>query len=841
MRLATTLQQAQLIRTAATGMAALILLTATGFAQGRRAPRAIPVEENAPVKAVPVDPVPPKAQPVRDPNRPAGPDEDLFDYATLCFTQGDFKIAIKPFSDYVQQYPEGRHGAEAWFRLGECYNKTNQLKEAVRAWTEVVNRHPRSESAAYAAYRLGWAAYGSKDFANGITWFTMAEAQSAVADVKLAATFNKGLCLKYAGQKANALAAFKKVTASKSASMAREVDISLQEVANLALDLGKKDEALAAFNQVLTTSKDPKIVGDALLRSGLILNESGKADEAMTNFHKALETPDLPNNQRGIAVFGLIQGSFAKGDYDAVTKLYADNATTVLPADLLPKQLLIVGTAYKNKQLYNRAVDSFLLLEKTSPDAPEALDAGYQKLLCFYQLNDKDMPLFTERFEERYRDRYPGHEYLQMARLIRADWWFGKGDYKKAAEAFVGVDVNKVPDKVRASVIYKKGFAESEAGKFSDAVATLSLFLNDYPNDANVPVALAQRGLSHKMARSYEKALADFGTIIKKYDTHPAVEMALYQSGMIKVELRDYPGAIADLERLVERFPSSAAAAEAWYHIGKSYIDSRQKENLAKAVEPLHKAVALDPKTYLDKGSQLLIACQYLREDVDGLAKEVDSYVQKRPSAAISPKALIFLGVKLFERGDFRRSARYLRMASTPDSPQSTEALVWNYLGQAELKSGDNDNAIKALDNYLAQTPGGGGRASALIYKGKALLATGDFDAASACAAEGLQMVKEGQLHAQLQMLQGDIAEARGDAYAKAGDQPKAMEEWKKAAGNFVVVSQIFVDPAITPEALFKAIRVLEKIGDKAKAEKLRNQLNSKYPNYQPEAGPSGD
>jgi TolA-binding protein len=83
-------------------------------------------------------------------------------------------------------------------------------------------------------------------------------------------------------------------------------------------------------------------------------------------------------------------------------------------------------------------------------------------------------------------------------------------------------------------------------------------------------------------------------------------------------------------------------------------------------------------------------------------------------------------------------------------------------------------------------------------------------------------------------MLQGDIAEARGNAYEKAGDPAKAQEEWRKAAGSFVVVSQIFVDPEITPEAAYKAVRVLDKIGEKSKAEALRKQLQAKYPNYKP-------
>ena len=47
--------------------------------------------------------------------------------------------------------------------------------------------------------------------------------------------------------------------------------------------------------------------------------------------------------------------------------------------------------------------------------------------------------------------------------------------FQKAAEAFVGVDISKVPDKVRASVIYEKGFAECEAKKWNDAITTLTM------------------------------------------------------------------------------------------------------------------------------------------------------------------------------------------------------------------------------------------------------------------------------------------------------------------------------------------------------------------------------
>src|SRR3954466_7077838 len=94
--------QKRITRTVTAGALYLALLGTAAVAQ--RVPRAVPVEDKPPMKAIPVDPVPPKAQAVADPNRPSGADEDLFDYATLCYTQQDYKIAITPYNDYTRNY-----------------------------------------------------------------------------------------------------------------------------------------------------------------------------------------------------------------------------------------------------------------------------------------------------------------------------------------------------------------------------------------------------------------------------------------------------------------------------------------------------------------------------------------------------------------------------------------------------------------------------------------------------------------------------------------------------------------------------------------------------------------
>ena len=110
----------------------------------------------------------------------------------------------------------------------------------------------------------------------------------------------------------------------------------------------------------------------------------------------------------------------------------------------------------------------------------------------------------------------------------------------------------------------------------------------------------------------------------------------------------------------------------------------------------------------------------------------------------------------------------------------------------------------------------------------------GKFVEADLTAKDGLTIVKDGKLQAQLLIQEGDIYYEEGEKLEKAGDHDAALQKWKDAAGKYIVPSQIFVDPQITPEALFKAARALNRAGEASKAEELLKQLKSRYPEYRP-------
>ncbi|MBX7207436.1 MAG: tetratricopeptide repeat protein [Verrucomicrobiaceae bacterium] len=822
------------------GAAATFCVTGAGVARAQPAKRALPVEDDSPPvpKATPFSPgTPPKAAIVGEPGgakkpadsgKPKGPDDDLYDYASMLYERKEYGLAAESFGQYLQRYPSGSRVPMSLFRLGECYVNENQVGDAEKYFLEVVNRYPASEGAPSAAYRLGAIRFNGKNFDESARYFAFCEAKTPFPQIKLAAAYNKSRAYQMLGDRKKMMAALQSVAAVKQDNP--YLESALLSLATALLGEDKKKEALGMFRDLIEASKDKLIVSDALVKAGVIEAENGKPDDALKHFEEALKLTETSVANRGLAFVGTVQALYAKGDHDGVIDVYNRNAAVLPPGDLRPKMLLLVGNAFRMKKMYSRAVEVYLMIEKDYKDSEQAFEAGYWKLYCFYLIGDKDLPEFARNFVSRYRKERGDHEFISLAQLILADAYFNKQEFKEAAVAFVDVRTNSLPERLRPEAMFNKGWAEAEAGRHQDAIGSFTRFITEYPKHEFISRALARRGLSNREVRDLAKAKEDFTRVVKEFPKSDAAELSWLQIGLIHTEKHETKEMIAAFESLVEKFPSSPAAAQAWYGIGSGRYDQKEFD---KAVEALRKSVALDKKNFLDKASPRIVMAWYYKQDADGLAKAIDDYRDANANASIPPNVLTWLGFAFFNKSDFARSARFLTYATMDDAGVPTPA-VWDYLARAWLELKKYNESKSAIDKLLQNPPDPGAKARALLTKGRALLGLANFGEGHAVAQEALQIVKDGKLQAQLMILEGDIFDAEGAAREKAGDRNAAMQKWKEAAGKFVMPSQMIVDPELTPEALFKAARALDRAGDTAQAEKLLKQLKAHYPSYVP-------
>ncbi|MEN3943876.1 tetratricopeptide repeat protein [Prosthecobacter sp. SYSU 5D2] len=807
----------------------LIGVAAAPELTGQEVPRAIPVEEDEqrPVpKAIPVDPTVLPAQPATPP-KPKSPDQDLFDYATMIYERGEYGLAAQSYGQYLQNYPSGAEVPLALFRVGECYMKQNQLKVAETYYLEVVSRYPNSEGAPSAAYRLGAMRFNARDFEESARQFAFCETKSTLPQVRLAAAYNRARAYQMLNDPKRQSAALLSVVGVKTDNPYREAALLMLGTVYLAED--KKNEALPLFMDLLKESKDNAVLSEASVKAAVLQAETGKPEEAIPLFERALTIPETTPVNRGIALVGIVQALFAKGDYDAVIDQYHRNSGVLPEGDIRPKMLLLVGNAYRMKKSYARAVEVYLMVEQGYPGSDPAFEAGYWKLYCFYLLDDRQIGDFATEFIQRNLQSRPQHEFINLARLIRADFYFRQSEYDKAADSYSDVQTDRLPEKLQPGTLFNKAWALAEASRHQDAIGAFTQFLADYPAHEFKPKALARRGLAYRESKDLPKAVGDFQRVIKEFTNSDAAEISYLQLGLIAMEQRDAKAMVAAFEMLVQKYPRSQAAGQAWYGIGRGYFDQKDWD---KAVPALKKAIETDKENNLDRANQMLLLALYAQQNVDGLSAAIDDYRKASPNANVPPNVVSWLGLKLYDMKLYARSTKYLSLATTPEAPENTDPRVWNYLGMAFLEIQNYEASIKAIDHFLAVTPDSAVKARGLMTKGRALLGLGKIDEAEKVAQEGLSFAKDGKPQALLLILEGDVALAAGKKLESEGDANAALEKYKAAAGKFMFPAQFFDDNELTPEAMDKAAQALEKAGQAEKAAEFRKLLKEKYPGY---------
>jgi tetratricopeptide (TPR) repeat protein len=368
-------------------------------------------------------------------------------------------------------------------------------------------------------------------------------------------------------------------------------------------------------------------------------------------------------------------------------------------------------------------VDTYLNIEENNPRTDFAFEAGYWKLYCFYLLDDKDLGEFASNFLEKYGEAHAGHEFTNLARLIRADFHFNKQNYPEAATSYVALQVDKLPEKLRPNTQFNRAWSLAEAGRHVDAAVAFTQFITANPGHEFTAKAIARRGLAYRESKDLPNAMNDFQKVVKEHPNSDATELAYLQMGLIAAEQRNHKASIDSFQLMLKKFPNSPAAAQAWFAIGRGHF---ALEQWAEAVSALEKAINRDAKTYLDQGHQLIVQAQYIRQDVPALSKAVDTYRRANNQASIPANVLSWLGLKLYDQKSYASAANYLSLAATPDTPENTDPRVWSYLAMALLETENFESSLKASDHFLRATPQEGpARARGLLTKGRSLLGLG--------------------------------------------------------------------------------------------------------------------
>lgn len=810
------------------GFSVCVFVATIGFsiAQDKPAIKAVPLPGTPVLKAKPVasgaaTPVI-KAMPIEigDPKesadgKPSPPLEDQLSYANLLFSHKQYAIAIRQYELFLKDLPESPNAASAAYRLGECYLQLKQPVQAKQAYEQMIKQFKTGLYTGAAAFRLATLYFNEKNFAKAIPYFELAKANIGNPGIELQSSYYRARCLELTDKKKEALVAYEQLLATQGQGPENPfAEPSRMAIAHLYTELGDNAAALTAFKKVIAHSKDSAHLDEANARGGLIAAKLDKREESNQMLDKVLKS-ESGKTWKALAQIGLIFNYFSDGNYEAVIQTY-NRGIYDAPADSRAQMLLLVAHAYRLTKQLKPAADVYGILERNYRERAEGIEGGYRRLQCLHLLGDGGLPVFAGRYIEQQRKIDPKSKFLDLALLMKAEWHFEHNEFAEAAKAYAEVRPANIPEEHHIARLYKLGWSQVEGGEPDKGIATLSEFLKKYPQDPLASSALAKRASAYQAAKDLNKALGDYQTLASQYSKSSELEFALQQIAVIQLELKDTPAMIAAFLDLLKRFPKTGAAAEANFWVGSGYVQQKQFQ---QAIAYLDQARKLDEKTYYEVATRRIILASYQLEKIDSLADETEAFLAEKRKLTIPVPIFTYLGIKLFENGQFERAARFLELSSTPASPEQTRPEVWDYLGRANLNLKRYDKAIAPLEFYLEFIQRPSLRAKTYVSKGTALLGLKKYDQATDDANEALRLQKEGRINATARMLLADIAFAKGDH--------------ESAARLYLIVSQLFVDPLITPLALHKASLAYEKSGQAEKAKQLKVELKGKYPAFE--------
>ena len=735
----------------------------------------------------------------------------LIDYANFVYSQKQWTIASTYYLKFLEISPNNILAPLATYRLAETYLKQKNINDAEKFYLKIFEDFTNSEYLGPATYRLGSIYYSNNKFLEAANFFNTAKETLDKKSVQLSATYYHARSLNETKQYTKALSAFEKLSIIENENPYREA--ALLTIARIYADNNEEKKSINAFTRLIKISEKEDIQAESLVKSGLMSNSLGDTQKAKDYFSSALALQG-GEEWKPDAQFHLIKIYYQEKNFQKVIDTYSEGAFS-MSDEIRPKMLLMVGNSFRQMDRHKDAISVYILLREHYPSSKEASESEYRKLLSLFNLGNKSLPRYVDRFLEWQRPRNPNHKNIDMAILIKAEHFFEREDFISSGNAYDEIRLSNVPQELASSLLYKKAWSHSESKNATKAITSFTEFIESYPEDKRISNALAKRALNYKSIEDYTSALSDLKKIIEKFQETESAELAYQQIALIEGQRQNYPALISSYQKLLEKYPSSKASAEAYFWIGWGQFELKKFKESSAA---LREARKLDKRSYHERATLRIILAEYSQQRVEAVQDELESLRQSVNKIIIPPQIYLWLGVNLFDSNNYSESSYYLNLACNPQDPASTQAVVWRYLGQARLFTGEYKKSIEAFDFYLNTPQPSNNKARVLHDKSTALLALKEFKEAEKIVESALSLQPQSRIYGMLCLVWGEIA--------------LQQEKYDEAIKRLIKPTYAIEDSNITPTAILKSSFAHDKIGETNKAEELLSKLKSKYPKF---------
>ncbi len=535
------------------------------------------------------------------------------------------------------------------------------------------------------------------------------------------------------------------------------------QYAKVAYDMGKPDQAIAEFENILKKFPASSHVNEIKeLLSQAYVNAS--------NYNKAIEyIESLPKKsvaierayQKATMLKGLDQ--FNKDSYDEAILLFEKSLQNPIDSDFEAESNYWCGEAYSIQKKYDKAIPHYhKVVEQGESRSGDLLaKARYGLGYCYFNLKQYDRALFNfKELASRSNKSYPN---LADGTLRLADCYYVSKSYQEALQNYKNAILLNTSDKdyahlqsgivlgilrryAEASVeldiviktysqsnsideaLFQRAQIDFDQGNYLQAVTGYTKLISSYPASGYTPYAYTRRAASNYNLKDYNKTSEDYITVLTKFSSHPSAKDVL----LPLQESLNLAGRSAEFDKYFSSFKSANPDAK-----GIESVEFESAKNLyfnqdyKRAITNLGNYILQYPES-----AKLIEAKYYQAESyyrTKDLAYALAAYysIETEKSFSFMAKVIGRIAEIEFKQGRYEKAIPQFHQLAKAAANKKDQYAAWNGLMESHFLMAQYDSAKLYAEIILDKGNINAGAVNkASLYLGKIAQQKGDFETA---------------------------------------------------------------------------------------------------------------
>lgn len=455
------------------------------------------------------------------------------------------------------------------------------------------------------------------------------------------------------------------------------------------------DDAAIAFAGFQNRYPESKLADDAGFREGEVYFRQGnfpRAHEQLASVVRRWPEGNLAHE----AAYWAGEAAFRNGDYPLAMRYYRIAYEHYPEGRIRDYAHFSIGYVLEKERKYTQALENYEEFLRLFPESGVRASVSTRKGACLYQRGEY-APALT--WLESLTDS-PDTENAAERLFLRAEAQYRLGQYGAAEELYKSY-LSGYPDHSRVPAVrYALGWTQIEQQKYSDAIATFDA-LSARGGDM-AEAALFRKGMALRLNGALEGARSVFRGMLAERPAGEYADNAHFELGMAAYNEGGFDAALGHFGAVTSGFPKSELLADAWFMQGETLLKLKRPADAARA----YAAATQVPDAAADVQAKALFRQGFSLSEAGQFADAVvvlKNFLQKHPSDARKPEALLWLGEAHFRAGEFDDAVIVYNQAltATQDPAMLQDALYG--LGWAHFRAQEFADAERVFTRLTTE------------------------------------------------------------------------------------------------------------------------------------------